>query len=52
VAGALGRLSTSVTLQQCLDKIAEANGAWAWASGPACGTPDGGADTRAKVPVR
>jgi hypothetical protein len=82
-AGALGlgRLSTSATLRQCLDKIAEANGAgpimaetvdyakfkgkpaivvrftakngeWAWASGPACGTPDGGADTRAKVPVR
>jgi len=80
-AGALGRLSTSVALQNCLDKIAEANGAgpitaqsvdyakfegkpaivvrftakngaWAWASGPACGTPDGGADTRAKVPVR
>jgi hypothetical protein len=78
---ALDRLAPSLGLQQCLDKIAEANGAgairaetvdyakfegepaivvrftakngtWVWASGPACGTPDGGADTRAKVPVR
>jgi hypothetical protein len=77
----LERLSTSATLQQCLDKIAAANGAgpitaetvdyakfegkpaivvrftakngaWAWASGPACGTPGGGADTRTKVQVR
>ncbi|MCU7722097.1 hypothetical protein ODJ79_00040 [Actinoplanes sp. KI2] len=79
--GVLRRLSTPVNLQQCLDKIAEANGAgpitvdtvdyakfegmpaivvrftakngtWAWASGPACGTSDRGADTRAKVSVR
>ncbi|MFF5295109.1 hypothetical protein [Paractinoplanes globisporus] len=28
------------------------NGAWAWASGPSCGTSSGGADTLAKVPVR
>ena len=80
-ARVLGRLSTPVSLQQCLDKIAEengggsfraetvdyakyegtpaivvrftaSNGTWVWASGPACGTPDGGADTRAKVQVR
>jgi len=28
------------------------NGAWAWASGPSCGTLSGHADTLAKVPVR
>ncbi|MGK5679903.1 hypothetical protein [Actinoplanes sp. URMC 104] len=28
------------------------NGAWAWAAGPACGTPAEGADTLDKVPVR
>jgi hypothetical protein len=28
------------------------NGAWAWASGPSCGTVSGHADTLAKVPVR
>jgi hypothetical protein len=28
------------------------NGEWAWASGLACGTPGGGADTLANVPVR
>jgi hypothetical protein len=28
------------------------NGSWAWASGPACGTPSGGANTLASVPVR
>jgi len=28
------------------------NGTWVWASGPACGTPDGGADTRAQAQVR
>jgi len=33
-------------------RFTASNGTWAWASGPACGTPDGGADTRAKVPVR
>jgi len=81
IADELGRLSPMAGLQQCLNEIAEANGAgpitaesvdyakfegkpaivvrftakngmWAWASGPACGTPAGGADTRAKVPVR
>ncbi|WP_030440853.1 hypothetical protein [Actinoplanes subtropicus] len=33
-------------------RFTAANGSWAWASGPACGTPDGGADTLDKVPVR
>lgn len=33
-------------------RFTASNGSWAWASGPACGTPDGGADTLAKVPVR
>ncbi|XVU25478.1 hypothetical protein ACQPZJ_51340 [Actinoplanes sp. CA-054009] len=28
------------------------NGLWAWASGPACGTPAGDADTLDKLPVR
>ncbi|MGX6607871.1 hypothetical protein ACWKSP_37965 [Micromonosporaceae bacterium Da 78-11] len=28
------------------------NGMWGWASGPSCGTPDGGAATLGKVPVR
>ena len=28
------------------------NCAWAWASGPSCGTVSGHADTLAKVPVR
>ncbi len=28
------------------------NGSWGWASGPACGTPDTGAATLTKVPVR
>ncbi|SNY58747.1 hypothetical protein [Paractinoplanes atraurantiacus] len=33
-------------------RFTAANGVWAWASGPACGTPAGGADTLARVPVR
>lgn len=28
------------------------NGGWAWASGPACGTPASGPDTLGRVPVR
>jgi hypothetical protein len=33
-------------------RFTAANGAWGWASGPACGTPGGGADTLGKLPVR
>jgi hypothetical protein len=33
-------------------RFTAANGAWGWASGPACGTPGGDADTLGKVPVR
>jgi hypothetical protein len=33
-------------------RFAADNGQWAWASGPRCGTPDVGADTLGKVPVR
>jgi len=33
-------------------RFAAANGHWAWASGPACGTRGGDADTLGKVPVR
>lgn len=32
-------------------RFSAANGTWAWASGPACGTPDAGAATLASVPV-
>jgi hypothetical protein len=32
-------------------RFSAANGKWAWASGPACGTPDAGAATLASVPV-
>jgi hypothetical protein len=79
--GSLARLNASTALRECLDMIAEengagpitaetvdfakfdgkpavvvrftaGNGAWAWASGPSCGTQSGHADTLAKVPVR
>lgn len=33
-------------------RFTAANGRWAWASGPACGTPGGDANTLDKVPVR
>ena len=33
-------------------RFTAANGRWAWASGPACGTPAAGAATLGKVPVR
>jgi hypothetical protein len=33
-------------------RFAAANGQWAWASGPDCGTPTGDAATLGKVPVR
>ncbi|GAA0450992.1 hypothetical protein Ade02nite_75870 [Paractinoplanes deccanensis] len=33
-------------------RFTAANGLWAWASGAECGTPAGGADTLAKLPVR
>jgi hypothetical protein len=33
-------------------RFTAANGRWAWASGPACGTPGSGAATLGKVPVR
>ncbi|MEV4348982.1 hypothetical protein AB0J83_31380 [Actinoplanes sp. NPDC049596] len=33
-------------------RFTAANGLWAWASGPACGTLAGDADTLAKLPVR
>jgi hypothetical protein len=32
-------------------RFSAANGTWAWASGPACGTPGAGAATLASVPV-
>ncbi|WIM96547.1 hypothetical protein ACTOB_008756 [Actinoplanes oblitus] len=33
-------------------RFTAANGPWAWASGPDCGSAGGGADTLGKVPVR
>ncbi|GLW29910.1 hypothetical protein [Actinoplanes regularis] len=33
-------------------RFTASNGEWAWASGPGCGLPGGGADTRGAVPVR
>jgi hypothetical protein len=33
-------------------RFTAANGGWAWASGPSCGTPSGSPDTLGSVPVR
>jgi hypothetical protein len=33
-------------------RFSAGNGSWAWAVGPACGSPGGGADSRGKAPLR